>query len=100
MNSKLEMLIFKINTILNKKYEQNPETNFSDQRKKLAIFVSVPTFLELKCEANRFIGTNNILIDKVSLKILGCSIFASDGIIDDNTFYFGEKNIILEKEEK
>ena len=94
MSLKCAVIMSKLNLVLNGKYEKDPD--FSKKRKDWAFFVSVPMFLELKGAASDFLRLPLPLgkMKEVELEILGCKIFASDGIEAD-TIYFGK---ILDKE--
>lgn len=90
MNLKSEYIIInRINNVLNAKYEKDPD--FSKQIKDWAFFVSVPMLIKLKREASNYTGLPIpiTLMREVELEILGCAVFASDGLGDD-TIYFGK----------
>lgn len=95
MDLKSEYIINRINIALNAKYEKDPD--FSKQRKDWAFFVSVPMFIELKRDASDYIGLPMpiVLMEQVELEVLGCKVFASDGL-KNNDIYFAKKLQIKE----
>ena len=89
MDFKAEIVINRMNNILNTKYEKDPD--FSRQRKDWAFFVSVPTFVTLKYKAGEYTSTGSIAVMRgIELEVLGCSVFTSDGL-EDNDIYFAKK---------
>jgi len=95
MNPKAENVVFRMNNILNAKYEENP--NFSDQRKNWTFFVSQPTLIILKGAAGKHLHLDIIdaLLGEVNLTVLGCEVLGVHGL-DDNSIYFAEKLKIKE----
>ena len=89
MELKSEYIINRMNIALNEKYEKDPD--FSKQRKHWAFFVSVPMMIELKRDASNYTGLPIpiTLMHEVELEVLGCKVFASDGLVND-TICFGK----------
>lgn len=95
MTLEVEIVIDKMNRLLNAKYKKDPD--FSKRRKNWAFFVSLPKLIELKREAGNFTGVGVLvaLMREVNCEILGCKVFGVDGL-EDNDIYFAKKLNIKE----
>jgi len=90
MEVKAQNIVDRMNNILNAKYKK--DSNFFDQRKNWAFFVSQMMVVILKKAAGKFLHLDIIdkLIGEVNLEVLGYEVFGVHGL-EDNVIYFAEK---------